>query len=924
MLKDKKLLLIDGHGLLYRAYYALQRTAMTTSKGIKTWAVMGFINMLTGAIEGQKPDYVAISFDLSAPTVRLEQYEAYKGQREETPDDFKEQLPYVLKLVEALRIPMFEKEGYEADDCIATVTKRAEKEGANIYILSGDTDLFQLVSSQTKVLYPDRSAKELQCYDINAVKERYGLSPEQLIDFKALQGDSSDNIPGVPGIGKVNATKLLREFGSIEGIMTNLDKIKSDKIRNIMKENEQKAWDSRKLIKLYTDLDLAINWDDCLLTEPDTDKLRDLFGELEFKTYMQKYGFSERKKEEPEYKTVIVSSEDSFKSLLDDLKNSSWISLNSFSYRGPSLYKPLLGIGITTEKEHYYIPCAYNEYKYNRKSEMSQGLLFDSLDEGKENSSLETLYVLNHLKNFIEDEKLAKYGFDLKNIYIQLAGYGIKLKGIVCDVQIGAFLLDSGRPSPDLSYIVSKYLSLSIKNEEEILGKGKKALSWEELSPEKQAEASTRITCHIKPLSDVLISNLQNLNLLSLFQDMEMPLVSVLARMEMRGITLDTDILNTLSSRVDEELKKLSGEIYSLAGEDFNINSPKQLGEILFDKLALPGGTKTKTGYSTASEVLEPLREHCKIIDYILEYRELYKLKTTYLDVLPGLVDTITGKLHTSFNQTITTTGRLSSSNPNLQNIPVRTEFGRLIRKAFKPSGSENILLACDYSQIELRILAHYSGTERLVKAFVDGHDIHSETARDIFELPTDREPDSSMRRIAKTVNFGILYGISDFGLSRNLGIDRKEAKKYIESYFNKFPGIKTYLDNVVTDAREKGYVVTVSGRRRNFSHLSDRNWNVRKAEERMAVNAPIQGSAADIIKHAMITIDREIEKRHLESSMVLQIHDELVFDLPAEEFNELLPFVKSHMEQSYKLTVPVVADFKSGRDLYDMEKVII
>jgi DNA polymerase-1 len=924
LLKDKKLLLIDGHSLLYRAYYALERTAMTTSKGIKTWAVMGFINMLTGAIEGQKPDYLAISFDMSAPTVRLEQYEAYKGQREETPDDFKEQLPYVLKLVEALKIPMFEKEGYEADDCIATVTKRAEEEGANIYILSGDTDLFQLVSSQTHVLYPDRSAKELQCYDINAVKERYGLDPEQLIDFKALQGDASDNIPGVPGIGKVNATKLLKEFGNIEGIMSNLDKIKSDKIRHIMKENEQKAWDSRKLIKLYTELDLDINWEDCLLTEPDYDKLGELLSELEFKFYLQKYGITSRKNKEGEYKTLIVSTEDLLKFLIEDLKNASWMGLNCFSYRGPSLFKSLLGIGITTETKNYYIPFPYREYKYNRKAEISQGLLFDRLDEHKENSSLEPEYILENLKFCFENENLPKYGFDLKRVYIQLAGYGITLKGLAFDLQIAAFLLDSERPSPTLSYIVSRYLSIHIQEEEEILGKGKKSLSWQDLSMEKQAESSARITFYIKSLSDVLISSLKDLNLLSLFQDMEMPLVSVLARMEMRGITLDVDILKKLSLQVDEELKRLSAEIYSLSGENFNINSPKQLGEVLFDKLALPGGTKTKTGYSTASEILEPLREHCRIIDYILEYRELYKLKTTYLDVLPTLIDPITGKLHTSFNQTIAATGRLSSSNPNLQNIPVRTEFGRSIRRAFKPSNSENILLACDYSQIELRILAHYSGAERLVKAFLDGHDIHSETARDIFDLPPDTEPDPSMRRIAKTVNFGILYGISDFGLARNLGIDRKDAKKYIENYFNKLPGIKAYIENVTADAREKGYVMTVSGRRRNFTHLSSSNWNVRKAEERMAVNAPIQGSAADIIKLAMIKIDRDIEKRNFKSSMVLQIHDELVFDLPVKEFDEIIPVIKSHMEKSYELSVPMVADFKSGRDLYDMEKVII
>ncbi len=915
MLKDKKLLLIDGHGLIYRAYYALQSTGMTTSTGIKTWSVFGFINLLTNAIDQEKPDYVAISFDLSAPTVRLEQFEAYKGQREEAPDDLKDQIPLILRFVEALRIPVYEESGYEADDCIATLCKKAEKEGAKIYILSGDTDLFQLVSPSTTVLYPDRSAKILQRYDEKAVCDRYGLSPLQLIDLKALQGDTSDNIAGVPGIGKVTATKLLQEFGSLENIYLNLDKIKSDKVRRIMKEHEQKAWDSQKLVRLYSDLNFSVNWKDCLLTEPDSDKLSAFFEELEFKSFMLKYGLNRPQKEEADYNTVLVKSRDILLNLLEDLKEVSWISLTSFSYKGPSLFKPLLGIGIRTEKNTHYIPFPYRKFT----EKISQGMLFEKIKETEETYP-DIEYVLQTLKPFLEDKHLPKIGFDLKTLYIQLFGYGIKLGGLTFDVQLAAFLLDSERPFPSLSYITSRYLSLNIPDWEEILGKGKYALSLEELSIDKQAECAGRITVLSKKLSEVLERKLEEENLLSLFRDIEMPLISVLAKMEMRGISLDTDILKDLSLRAGEELEVLSDEIYRLSGENFNINSPKQLGEILFEKLKLPGGSKTKTGYSTSSNVLEPLKDHYRIVSLVLDYREINKLKTTYLDVLPGLIDTFTGKLHTSFNQMITSTGRLSSSNPNLQNIPVRTEFGKLIRKAFKPSSEENILFATDYSQIELRILAHYSDSERLIKAFQDGRDIHSETARDIFELPSDAVIDSSMRRIAKTVNFGILYGISDFGLSRNLGIDRKEAKKYIESYFFKFPGVKDYIDRVILEARKNGYVTTISGRKRHLNRISDRNMNIRKGEERIAVNAPIQGSAADIIKLAMIQIDREIDDRKLKTGMVLQVHDELIFDIFPGEFDTVCRIVKTHMEKACKLGVPLIVEFKKGIDWYHME----
>jgi len=920
LLKNKKLLLIDGHGLIYRAYYALERTAMATSGGKKTWAVYGFIHLLSSAIEEEKPDCVAISFDLSPPTVRLEKYEDYKAQRESAPDALKEQIPYILNFVEALRIPMFQAEGYEADDCIATLAKRGEEEGANVYILSGDSDLFQLVSEKTLVLYPDRGAKKIQRFDVEEVKKKYNLSPEQLLDFKALRGDASDNIPGVPGIGKVWATKLLNEFETLEDIIKNADKIKSNKIKEIIKEHEDKARKSRELVKLYTDLPLPIDWDKCRLTEPDSDKLKAFLEDMELKSFLPKYGLKETEKKEPEYNPLLVTSDRNFLSLKNDLEKSQWVSVDSFTRKGPSIFKPLLGIGITTEKGNYYIPFTCKEFKKADKKQPCQGLLFEEEEAGEEQTGED--YFLQELKPFLENEKLAKYGFDLKDFYINMASCGIKPEGLKFDVRLAAFLLDSERPEPTLSYIVSRYLSLNIPAREDILGKGKKALSLEDLSTEDLAKCSLRTTVFSKKLVDILSEKLKTLKLDSLFFEMEMPLIPVLARMQMRGISLDKNILKELSLEAEKELKKSSELIYSLAGEEFNINSPRQLGEILFEKLKLPEGKKTKTGYSTASEILEPLREKYEIVGLVLDYRELNKLKTTYLDVLPALIDPVTGKLHTHFNQMITSTGRLSSSEPNLQNIPVRTEFGKLIRKAFKKEKSENILLAVDYSQIELRVFAHFALSEKLLRAFSSGRDIHSETARDIFNLPEEREPDSSMRRIAKTVNFGIIYGISDFGLAKNLVISKEEAKKYIDSYFEKFPGVKVYMEKVTTDAKEKGYVSTISGRRRNVSKLSDPNFNVRRAEERVAINAPIQGSAADIIKTAMIRIDEEIESKKLKTCMVLQVHDELIFELPSYELDTVKNLIKIHMESAMKLDVPLCVELKAGENWCDMNKI--
>jgi len=837
--------------------------------------------MLLKIIREKRPDNLIISFDSPVPTERHKIYEEYKAQRPETPEDLLEQLPHIRKIISSFKIEIFEVPGYEADDVLGTIARKAADKGIDVFIVTGDKDMLQLVDERIKVYDPMKD----KILDEEFVRKRYGVGPSKITDFMALTGDAVDNIPGIKGVGEKTAKELLSEFDTVEDLLSHTERIKKQKLRLLVSESADIVRLSKRLATLDTSVPVDIEPEKMKLREPDWPELMVLFKEFEFLSLAKR--IPSGASSDVQYEMVI--SREKVKEIAASIKESYALEVEATSKH--PLKGSLVGIALGIEKGHgFYIPVshAYPEVPVQ----------------------LQKRDVLEDLKRMFEDEKIAKIGHNLKYDIMVLKQEGVKVKGRLYDVMIASYLMNPHKMNHSLEEVALEYLSYRKQTLEEVL---KKKSSFADVTLEEASIFASEDVHVCLELSEVLFNSIKENALEKVYEDIEMPLIYVLADMEEAGVKIDLKKLSMISKELDRELDGIQKRIYFLAGEEFNINSPKQLSRILFENMGLQPKKKTKTGYSTDMSVLEDLAGSHELPREILTYRTLNKLKTTYIDVLPKLINHQTGRIHTSFNQTVTATGRLSSSDPNLQNIPVRGEWGRRMRETFI-ADENNFLLSADYSQIELRILAHLSQDEGLVEAFRNNDDIHARTASEIFRIPADKVT-SEMRRIAKTVNFGIIYGISPFGLSETLNISREEAKSYIDQYFHRHPGVMNYIEKTIKDAKHKGYVTTLFGRRRAIPEIKSRNTTVRQQGERLVVNSPIQGTAADIIKIAMIHIWKRFNEKGLETKMILQVHDELLFEVPGSEREIVADIVKREMEDVLELGIPLHVDMKYGKN---------
>ncbi len=881
-----KLFLIDGSSYLYRAFYAIRH--LSNSKGLPTNATFGFVQMLLKVLKEHRPDYLAVIFDSKAPTFRSEVYKEYKANRPAMPESLVPQIPYIKKIIEGYRIALLEKEGYEADDLIGTVARRLESE-VDVVIVTGDKDLLQLVSHQIQVY---DSMKEKR-FGVEEVIERFGVSPEQVVEVMGLAGDAIDNIPGIPGVGEKTAIQLIKTYGSIDNLLTHAEEIPQKKLKENLKTHGDLAHLSRKLATIHTDVPIDCQLKEFSLSPPDVKSLKEIYKELEFNKL-----FKELLEEKSplsvtrDYRLVIHQGE--FLTLLEDLKKAASFSVDLETTSPYPMWADLVGISFsTTPHEAFYIPVGHQH----------QGA----------NQQLPLPWVLEQLKPILEDRAVKKVGQNIKYDWIVLKRYGIHLQGIDGDTMIASYLLNPTKHNHNLSEIAQEYLDRSVTDYKEVVGTGVKTLTFDQIELEKARDYSCEDADVTLQLSHLLFPKLTEGGLKDLFDQVEMPLVRVLAKMEMNGVRIDLDLLQEYSKEIEIQLQQKIERIYGLAGEVFNINSSQQLGKILFDKLKLPVIKKTKTGYSTDVDVLTKLSLQHDLPLEILGYRNLSKLKSTYVDAFPKLIHPKTGRVHTSYNQTVTATGRLSSSDPNLQNIPARAEEGNRIRQAFIPEKGWSIVSA-DYSQIELRILAHLSQDKTLIQAFQNDEDIHARTASEIFSVPIEKVT-PAMRREAKVINFGILYGMSAYGLSQQLGIEPKTAQAYIDEYFKKYTGVQTYIDKTLEETRQRGYVTTLLNRRRYLPDIHSPTVAIRQATERMAVNTPLQGTAADVIKLSMIHIQNRIEELGLSSRMIMQVHDELVFEAPEEELPKAILMIQDEMETVMNLSVALKVSIHSGKN---------
>ncbi len=879
----KRLFLIDGNAYIHRAFHALP--LLTTSRGEIVNAVYGFIRMILKILRKESPDYMAVCFDYPAPTFRHKVYEEYKATRKRAPDELRSQIPLAHEIVRALNLALFEKEGYEADDLIATLSERAKKEGIETVIVTGDKDALQLVDKSISVL---NESKDIS-YNEEEVKERTGVTPRQITDFMALMGDQSDNVPGVRGVGPKTATQLIQRFGSIENLYQHLDEI-GGKLKERLKDSREDAFLSKRLVILEENVPLKFGISHCRIKPPKREELLGLLHRLEFRSLIAELVTTKEEKR-VSYSTIL--SKDDFERLLKDLRKVPLVSIDFETTGKDPMAASLVGIALSLKPfSAHYVPLIHS---YLGAPEQ-----------------LDREYVLKELKPILENERIKKYGQNIKYEIILLKREGIDLKGIYFDTMVASYLLNPAKLNHNLGDIAIEYLGHKMTPISELIGKGKKEITMDEVEIERVTPYACADADIVLRLAEIMEPKLKEKGLEGLFHKVEMPLVRVLAEMERDGVLIDKEYLGSLSKEFALELKKLEKKIYSLAGGEFNINSPKQLSYILFEKLKLPVIEKTKTGYSTKEAVLRELTPSHKLPSLLIKYRELAKLKSTYIDALPLLINPIDGRVHTSFNQTVTATGRLSSSEPNLQNIPIRTELGRKIRKAFIPKEG-SILLSADYSQIDLRVLAHISKDKSLRDAFFKDEDIHSRTACEIFSI-SKKEVTPELRRIAKTVNFGLSYGMSPFGLSKDLGIPLKEAEKYITKYFERYRGVKKYIEEIIEEAKEKGYVITLLKRRRYIPEINHPDPRLSNFAKRVAINTPIQGTSADIIKVAMLEISERIKKERLKTKMTIQIHDELLFEVPEDEVKEVSRLAKEIMEGSIELEVPIRVDIKMGK----------
>ncbi|MGR6836861.1 DNA polymerase I [Syntrophomonas erecta] len=863
-----RFMLIDGNSLLYRAFYALP--LLHNREGIYTNGVYGFLTMLNRVLSEQNPTHILVAFDKDKKTFRTEMFTQYKANRATAPDELQGQFGLLREVLTALNIDYLELQGYEADDIIGTLSKKAEEDGIETVIVTGDSDTLQLVSDTTAVMMTRKGITEIDHYDTAAVKKRYEVDPPGLIEIKALMGDASDNIPGVPGVGIKTATKLIKEYGTLENLYKNLAQVSGKKLVERLQENRELAFLSRELGTIIRDIDIPCNLEDYQVKEPDYHNLRQLYQRLEFSSLLQaleQQGVDTGEEYvEKEIPVVKLGSEEITAEFIASIEDQQEVALLvKADYHHP-MWAKLQDIYLEKGKTVYHL-------EIGEKS----------------------LYRLEWLRPLLEKGSIKKYLHNAKFAQVLLKRYGVELDGIKGDTMLAAYVDDPTFAGEELAAVLAKYLTISIDPADPVL-----------------------LTAHIRSLYEAIYQGLSDQQR-DLLQQVELPLSSVLSEMQFTGVKVERDTLSIIAEELETGIHNSEQRIFELAGQEFNINSPKQLGKVLFEDLGLPVIKKTKTGYATGAEILEELFEEHEIISYILYYRQVTKLKSTYVDALQELIHPDTGRVHTILKQAQTATGRLSSVEPNLQNIPIKDEEGRRIRKAFTTSGEEWIMVSADYSQIDLRSLAHISGDETLIATFKEGIDIHTRTASEIFKVDlADVTPE--LRRRAKAVNFGIIYGISDFGLSRDTGVSRKEARRYIDSYLDSYPGVRRYMEDIVTFGREHGYVETILKRRRYLPDLNARNKMTQSFARRMALNTPIQGTSADIIKLAMIKVSQELKKYDLKAKLLLQVHDDMILEVHRDEVDQVCGILKDCMENACQLRVPLEVSIKTGPNWNDMK----
>ena len=889
MSKRKTLYLIDGSSYIFRAFFGV-RQQLATSKGFPTNALYGFINMLQKVIREEKPDYLVVAFDSPDKTFRHKIYPNYKANRDAPPEELSRQFPYFEPLVTAYGLSSIRRPGFEADDIIGTLAIKGKQKGLEIVIVSGDKDMMQLISPHIYMLDTMKNKKFMD----KEVIEKFGVQANKVVEVMGLMGDSSDHIPGVAGVGPKTAAELILKFGSIEALYKRIDEVEKKNVKEKLERDKENAFMSRELVCIDTAMDLEFNADLMKLGKVDSAKLKKMFEEFEFVSFlegMQDGTANSLKIDRSEYKTILT--EKSFNDLIESLAKKKSFAFDVETTSKRPVWARLVGISFSFEDGNaFYLPLAH---RYLGVPEQ-----------------LEFKAVCEKLKPILEDKSIKKCGHNIKYDLIVMSNEGIALDGVDFDTMIASYLLNPSSRGHGLDALTMEYFGHKNLTYKEMTGTGSKEIGFDEVEVDRATEYAAEDSDMTWRLKGKLQPQLKD-STLKLYKEIELPLLEVLAEIELNGVYVDRKHLKKLSSKIDKQLLHLEKDIYVLADEEFNINSPKQLSVILFEKLKLPVVKKTKTGYSTDVSVLEQLAVEHKLPEQVLSYRQLAKLKSTYVDALPGEIFENTGRVHTSFNQTVAATGRLSSSNPNLQNIPIRSDMGKEIRKAFTAEG-DNMLLSADYSQIELRILAHLSKDKALKNAFDKGEDVHARTAADIFGSSLE-QVDENSRRMAKAVNFGIIYGLSAFGLSRQLNISRKNARDFIDQYFSLYSSVKDFMDNTIAEARECGYTLTMFNRRRYLPDLKSDNRQVRESAERIAINSPIQGSAADLIKVAMIQVSKNLKKIKLNSKMILQVHDELLFECPIQEKKEIESLVCKEMEGACTLSVPLVVDIGWGKN---------
>ena len=879
---EKRLIIIDGNSIINRAFYALPD--MSNSEGLKTNAIFGFVRMMFKIIEDYQPTHMSVAFDKKAPTFRHKQYADYKAGRKKMPDELAQQLQPLKDLLDKFNINRLELEGYEADDLIGTVARLGEENDFKVYIVTGDKDAIQLASHKTTTLITKKGVGEVEEYNYDSVLERYEMTPTQFIDLKGLMGDKSDNIPGVPGVGEKTGIKLLKQYSTIENLIEHTDELKGS-IKKKIEENKDLALMSKELATIITNVPIEVKLEDLEYGDYNKDDVVEKFKEFGFASLITKLldieGGETTIKEEIDLKIEHLDNVEDFIKKAEENKK---VIIDVIGKEGNILDKRVL---------YVFLSLDGNEIYYVNEDELPQ------------------------IKTLLSNPEIKKHGYDLKEDYILLKPYEIELNSMDFDITIAEYLIDSkSSTSYECSAIAMKYLTRKIKSKEDLLGKGAKAKKFDEIEFDELSAYIGDILNTVNGVYPKMEENLKETEMDGLFYHVEMPLVEVLGSMEYIGMKVDKDQLNELKEKFTTIINELENEIFELAGEPFNINSPKQLGVVLFEKLGLPVIKKTKTGYSTNAEVLEKLRDKHEIIDKITEYRQIVKLNSTYVEGLLKIINPKTGRIHSSFNQTITTTGRISSTEPNMQNIPVKTEMGRDIRKVFVADDNCKLVDA-DYSQVELRVLAHMSGDENMIDAFKHGEDIHSKTASQIFDVDI-KDVTSKQRIEAKAINFGIIYGKTDFGLSQDLNIPVATAKAYIDSYFNKYPKIKEFMDEAVESATETGYATTILNRRRYIPEIKASNFIVRNQGKRFAMNAPIQGSAADIIKVAMVNVYNRLKENNMKSRLILQVHDELIVEAVDEELEMAEKIVREEMENAQSMDVKLDVDLNTGDSWYE------